>query len=190
MQSIAIKFKRIVLGEHERSDITDLDIAGMVVSAFQSEDAEGHLRRLSHYLTSQQIANAKKLVFMSHKTGDTAAEREARYISSKHKVAVYMAEWDGTITDPCSPALPDHIMQAIRVSRGFLVHVIARIADSMWIGYEVGGAHVLDKPRARIMYNAESPASPLPAVVGALKGLHNQAALDSWIKALWSTRLV
>ena len=184
MQSIGIKFNRIVFGEHERFDITDRDIARMVVSAFQGEDAEVHLRRLSRYLTPQQIANAKKLVFMSHKTGDKGAEKVARYIWSQHKVAVYMAEWDGAITDPGSPALPDHIMQAIRFSRGFLVHVIAQIADSMWIGYEVGGAHVLDKPRARIMYNARSPASPLPAVVGALQGLDNEAALDSWIKAL------
>lgn len=188
MQSIAIKFKRIVLGEHVSSDIVGRDDAERAVRALLRDDTADSLRRLN--FTPAHIETLQKLVFMSHKTGDTAAEREARYISSKHKVAVYMAEWDGAITDPGSPALPDHIMQAIRVSRGFLVHVIARIADSMWIGYEVGGAHVLDRPRARIMYNAGASAPPLPAVVGALDGLDNEAALDSWIKALWSTRLV
>lgn len=95
-----------------------------------------------------------------------------------------MAERDGTITKPRSLALPGYIMQAIGARRGRLVHVIARIVDSMRIGYEVGGAHALRKSRARIMYSAGVPAPPLPAVVGALDPLPNQAALDSWIQGL------
>ena len=68
------------------------------------------------------------------------------YIASTHDVAVYMAEWDGSIKDPGSLTLPANIMQVIRASRGLLVYVIAQITHSMWIGYEVGGAHALRKP--------------------------------------------
>ena len=37
-------------------------------------------------------------------------------------------------------------MRAIQNSNGFLVNVIAEIAVSMWIGYEIGGAHAMEKP--------------------------------------------
>ena len=117
------------------------------------------------------------MVFMSHKTGDDQAETEAKYIASKHEVKVYMAEWDGYV-DGDSNQLPDHIMDAIRRSDGFLVNVIAGIAVSMWIGYEIGGAHAMRKSRAKIMYRE---VGRLPSVVGALTSLCSRGALDRWI---------
>lgn len=184
MESIEIRFNRIVLSEDRGFDIVERDTAEQVVEALLSDDAESSLGRLGRVLRSERIARLKKLVFMSHKTGDKAAESEARYISRKHNVAVYMAEWDRRIINPSSLALPAYIMGAIHASRGFLVHVIAQIKDSMWIGYEVGGAHVFGKRRARITYNANPPSPSLPAVVGALPPLGDQAALDRWIQAL------
>ena len=117
------------------------------------------------------------MVFMSHKTGDTEAEIEARYIAVRHGVKVYMAEWDDHVGGD-SNLLPDHIMDAIRQSDGFLVNVIAEIVVSMWIGYEIGGAHALGKSRAKIMFGE---VRGLPSVVGALTSLRNRTALDGWI---------
>ena len=117
------------------------------------------------------------VVFMSHKTGDSRAELEARYIAQTHGVNVYMAEWDEDV-DGDSPVLPDHIMKAIKQSNGFLVHVRPDIGASMWIGYEIGGAHAMQKRRARIMY---STVYDLPSVVAALERLPNRDALDRWI---------
>ena len=37
------------------------------------------------------------MVFMSHKTGDDQAEREAKRITRQHRVEVYMAEWDDDV---------------------------------------------------------------------------------------------
>ena len=118
------------------------------------------------------------MVFMSHKTGDKQAEMEAEYIAQAHGVQVYMAEWDDRIAGD-SQELPDYIMNAIRESDGFLVSVIEEIRISMWIGYEIGGAHALQKSRARIMHNS---VHSLPSVVAALESLWTRNALDLWIK--------
>ena len=118
------------------------------------------------------------IIFMSHKTQDRQAEIKAKYISDTHRVQVYMTEWDDDVHGD-SIELPDHIMTAIRKSDSFLVHVNARIAVSMWIGYEIGGAHAMEKSRAKIMYNE---VSPLPSVVGALKTLRNRTELNRWIR--------
>ena len=114
---------------------------------------------------------------MSHKTGDYRAEIEAEYIAQKHGVHVYMAEWDNDV-DGDSTVLPDYIMNAIRQSGGFLVNVRPDIKASMWIGYEIGGAHAMQKRRARIMYDS---VYGLPSVVAALEKLSNRTALDRWI---------
>lgn len=120
---------------------------------------------------------ADKMVFMSHKTGDAEAMREATYIADGYKVSVYMAEWDDKIGgDP--DELPDYIMEAIRKSNGFLVNVTAAIAVSMWIGYEIGGAHAMQKSRAKIMYKE---VRSLPSVVGALEPLRNRVEVGRWI---------
>ena len=120
------------------------------------------------------------MVFMSHKTGDRQAETEAKYITNKHHVQVYMTEWDDSVQYD-SNELPDYIMAAIRKSDAFLVHVIAEISVSMWIGYEIGGAHAMAKSRAKIMYNE---VRPLPSVVGALKSLCSRNQLDLWIRSI------
>ena len=122
-------------------------------------------------------AASDTMVFMSHKTGDIQAVAEAQYIARKHEVGVYMAEWDDDVCGD-SNELPDYIMSAIRKSDGFLVNVIAEIAVSMWIGYEIGGAHAMEKSRAKIMYNE---VRRLPSVVGALEALRSRSALDRWI---------
>ena len=117
------------------------------------------------------------MIFMSHKTGDKQAEAEANYIAEQHRVQVYMAEWDDNVQGD-SIELPNNIMMAIRKSDGFLVNVVAEIAVSMWIGYEIGGAHAMEKSRAKIMY---SRVGRLPSVVGALKTLRSRTELDAWI---------
>jgi len=127
------------------------------------------------YLRRKSVSDT--MIFMSHKTGDEKAEATARYIAEKHQIKVYMAEWDDEIYGD-SNALPDHIMQAIRKSNGFLVNVIAEIVVSMWIGYEIGGAHAMEKSRAKIMYN---DVRRLPSVVRALRSLRNRNELDQWI---------
>ena len=109
-------------------------------------------------------AAGEKMVFMSHKTGDSQAEREAKYITIMHKIMVYMVEWDDNVESD-TDQLPDYIMTAIRNCDGFLVNVTAEIAVSMWIGYEIGGAHAMRKPRASIMYRW---ITGLPSVVRAL----------------------
>ena len=119
-----------------------------------------------------------KMVFMSHKTGDSQAERESNYISEKHRLLVYMTEWDDDVQGD-SNELPNQIMTAIRKSDGFLVNVIAEIAISMWIGYEIGGAHAMEKSRAKIMYRK---IYRLPSVVGALASLSSRDELDQWIR--------
>lgn len=123
--------------------------------------------------------DSAKLVFLSHKTGDRQAEEEARYISTKHRVHVYMAEWDDDV-DGDTTELPNIIMEAIESSDGFLVNVIPRIAISMWIGYEIGGAHAMQKVRAKTMYQQ---VNGLPSVVSALPTLRNRTQLDHWIQA-------
>ena len=88
-----------------------------------------------------------------------------------------MTEWDDDVQGD-STELPDHIMTAIKKSDGFLVNVISEIAVSMWIGYEIGGAHAMEKSRAKIMYNE---VRRLPSVVGALRSLRSRNELDLWI---------
>ena len=114
---------------------------------------------------------------MSHKTGDNQAEVEARYIEQRHGVGVYMVEWDDHVNDDTNQ-LPNYIMNAIRESDGFLVNVIAQIVVSMWIGYEIGGAHAMRKSRAKIVYRE---VGRLPSVVGALESLRSRSDLDHWI---------
>ena len=173
MEMEDIRFNRIVLGDGEDSDIRDRAEADELVRVLLRGDA---------YRVSQgQLVS--RIVFMSHKTGDLDAEKEARYIGSKHNVAVYMAEWDPNIQNPTCLRLPGYILRVIKASLGFLVHVIEDITHSMWVGYEVGVAHAFGTPRARITFNA-SPAPALPAVVKALQPLKNHAKLDSWIQAL------
>ena len=126
----------------------------------------------------REKAWADKFIFMSHKTGDARAAAQARYIADTHKVHVYMTEWDATVAGD-SDELPEYIMNAIRKSDGLLVSVIAAIKGSMWIGYEIGGAHAMKKALAKIMYEE---VSSLPSVVGALESLRSQPALDRWIR--------
>lgn len=153
---MAIRFNKLI-----RPDQPDIE------SRYVAEDV----------VRSKTAAADDTMVFMSHKTGDVQAEIEAEYIASKHGVKVYMAEWDDHV-DGDSSQLPDYIMDAIRRSDGFLVHVIARIAVSMWIGYEIGGAHAMEKSRAKIMYEE---VGRLPSVVDVLDSLRSRNALDRWI---------
>ena len=136
---------------------------------------------MSSGVLAERVVIAKSIdetmVFMSHKTGDRQAEAEANYISNKHKVQVYMAEWDDSVHGD-STQLPSDIMRAIRKCGAFLVNVIAEIAVSMWIGYEIGGAHAMEKTRAKIRYNQ---VGRLPSVVGALESLRSRSELDQWI---------
>ncbi len=141
------------------------------------DDIQERIRAELYLDLSGKRADDTTMVFMSHKTGDVKAVTEAKYITDTHGVVVYMAEWDDEI-DSDSDSLPDYIMQAIQNSDGFLVNVIAEIAVSMWIGYEVGGAHAMKKPRAKIMYDA---VHRLPTVVGVLKSLRRRSELDQWI---------
>ena len=133
---------------------------------------------VENYLRRKSAADL--MVFLSHKTGDAEAEVEARYITHKHRVRVYMAEWDDEVYGDTAN-LPDHIMRAIQQSDSFLVNVIAEIAASMWVGYEIGGAHAMGKSRAKIMY---TPVSRLPSVVGALRSLQNRNELDRWVTSI------
>ena len=128
--------------------------------------------------TVRSMGTYDKMVFMSHKTGDRSAEREADYIAGRHGVDVYMAEWDDNV-DGDSDDLPSYIMNAIRRCDGFLVNVVDEIRISMWIGYEIGGAHAMRKSRAKIMYHR---VSRLPSVVGALEALANRSDLNDWVR--------
>ena len=143
----------------------------------------GYLSTYDRFVAESAVNSrsvSETIVFMSHKTGDLEAEKVAEYISENHRVQVYMAEWDDDIQGDSS-RLPDHIMMAIRKSDGFLVNVIAQIRESMWIGYEIGGAHAMEKLRAKIMY---TEVSRLPSVVSALKTLRSRNELDIWIKKI------
>ena len=143
----------------------------------QTDQREIRSRMIAENVLSLKTAR-DKILFMSHKTGDDQAVAEARYIARIYRVQVYMAEWDDNV-DGDSNQLPDYIMSAIRKSDGFLVNVIAEIAVSMWIGYEIGGAHAMQKDRAKVMY---SDVGRLPSVVAALTSLRNRRELDWWIK--------
>lgn len=119
-----------------------------------------------------------QMVFLSHKTNDHGAEQEAKRIAVTHRVYVYMAEWDDHISDTGSEQMPDYIMEKLKLSNGFLVYVSSKIAISMWVGYEIGGAHVMGKHRARIMPDS---AVAVPSVVSALESLSSNYAVDRWI---------
>ena len=143
----------------------------------------GYFTTYDRFLAESAVKSrsvSDKMVFMSHKTGDHEAEKIAKYISDNHRVQVYMTEWDDNVHGD-SNELPDHIMTAIRESDAFLVNVIAEIAVSMWIGYEIGGAHAMQKSRAKFMY---TEVSRLPSVVSALKTLRSRNELDIWIRTI------
>jgi len=129
-------------------------------------------------IIQRSLEHGEKMVFMSHKTGDTQAEREAQYIQFMLDVKVYMAEWDPNVHGDSS-ALPDYIMRAIDASQAFLVHVIDEIKASMWVGYEIGGAHAKEKPRAKIMYRT---VGGLPSVVRVLETLPSRCRLVMWLQ--------
>ena len=131
------------------------------------------LDRATQYVEGSTL----KQIFMSHKTGDQEAERVAKHIAQKHRVIVYLAEWDTNVSGD-SPTLPDYIMKQIKRSNGFLVHVTPRIAISMWVGYEIGGAHASGIPRAKLMKQTHYD---LPSVVEALRRISSDHELDTWI---------
>ena len=108
------------------------------------------------------------MVFMSHKTGDDQAEREAKRITRQHRVEVYMAEWDDDVVGD-SNQLPDHIMNAIRQSKGFLVSVIPAIAESMWVGYEI----VSGEKRHMLTLGKVEAISAVTARETLARGLHS-----------------
>ena len=128
---------------------------------------------------AQRRATGRKQVFISHKTHDSQAEEVARYITSQHGIITYLAEWDPNFRHD-SLALPDYIMREIQVSHGFLVNARPQIAVSMWVGYEIGGAHAHEGPSAKMMF---SQVSGMPSVVEALKSLKSYLDLDEWIRS-------
>lgn len=128
-----------------------------------------------NYLNTK--STVETMVFLSHKTGDTKAVGEANYIVQEDGVRVYMAEWDDNVHGE-STDFPAYIMRAIGKCDGFLLNVIPEIGSSLWIGYEIGGAHAMGKTQAKIMY--ESVVS-LPSVVNALLSLRDRGELDRWI---------
>ena len=149
---MTLRFNRLV-----RPDAGDI---------FLTENAAGFIES-SHY----------RMVFMSHKHGDRDAEREATRIAVRFRIMVYMAEWDNHVSGD-NAELPNYIMHHIGVSRGFLVYVSAEIGESMWVGYEIGGAHAYEKSRARIVRNYYGS---LPSVVEVLHPLTTEQAVDQWI---------
>ena len=126
----------------------------------------------------RDLPESGAMVFLSHKTGDEKAENLALYLSNEHQIKVYMAEWDNHIYGDSSQ-LPDYIIEAIRKSNGFLVHVTHEIGSSMWIGYEIGAAHAMKKERAKVL---DGQAKNLPSVVDALQALRSRYELDLWIR--------
>lgn len=143
-------------------------------------DATGTVRVTAAFDESvrRQVSGRKK-VFISHKTNDHKAEELAEYITRRHHVVTYLAEWDPGV-NPDSPTLPDYIMKHIRTSHGFLVSVRPQIAISMWVGYEIGGAHAHGVSRAKMVFD-QVPA--MPSVLKAIQALRNRPELDSWIRA-------
>ena len=151
--------------------------------AFYPDDDTGAIRETAAFMDEfmaesvQRRVRLHKKIFISHKTNDHHAENLARDITRRHRLVTYLAEWDPN-ANTNSPSLPNYIMGQIHTSQGFLVSVRPQIAISMWVGYEIGGAHAYGVPRAKIMFNAPGP---MPSVVEALKALHNRSQLDAWI---------
>lgn len=174
----SIVFNKIVCGPDQRSDIFGFEEAEAVVRYIHTGEADSAVRNV---LGARGLAlhSSIKMVFLSHKTGDSVADQVARHILNRHGMWVYMAEWDRAIQNHSPNALPEYIMRTINVSRALLVQVIPQISSSMWIGYEVGGAHAFNKPLAKTMF---TPVSNLPAVVDALHSLVNWPALDAWLQ--------
>ena len=120
-----------------------------------------------------------KKLFLSHKTGESAAEDLAKRLARKFLIAVYMAEWDSNVTND-SPTLPRYIRTKIKTSNGFLVYANPQIAISMWIGYEIGIADASSLPSARV---TRSPYDrTLPSVVLALDKLSTDSEIDNWVQ--------
>ena len=71
-------------------------------------------------------------------------------------------------------------MNHIRTSQGFLVSVRPQIAISMWVGYEIGGAHAHGVPRAKMVFDR---VDAMPSVLEAIRALRNRSELDTWIRA-------
>ncbi|MDE0106919.1 MAG: hypothetical protein OXN96_03875 [Bryobacterales bacterium] len=128
--------------------------------------------------SAQRLTAGGRQVFISHKTDDSQAEEVARYITTQHGIITYLAEWDPNVRHD-SLALPDYIMREIQISDGFLVNVRPQIAISMWVGYEIGGAHAHEVPSAKMMF---SHVTGMPSVVEALKSLKDYPDLDDWIR--------
>ena len=124
-------------------------------------------------------ATGRQQVFISHTTNDSQAEEVARHITSQHGIVTYLAEWDPNVRHD-SPELPDYIMHEIQTSHGFLVNVRPQIAISMWVGYEIGGAHAHRVPSAKMTF---SHVPGMPSVVEALKSLMGYQDLDDWIRS-------
>ena len=147
--------------------------------AFYPDDDTGAIHETAAFMAEsvQRRVRSRKKIFISHKTNDHHAEHLARDITRRHRLVTYLAEWDPNVNTD-SPSLPDYIMGQIRTSQGFLVSVGPQIAISMWVGYEIGGAHAHGVPRAKIMFDAPRP---MPSVVEALEALRNRPQLDAWI---------
>lgn len=153
--------------------VEELNSDGSVEYGLSSHEWHDRLETIQ-----RSLEHGGKMVFMSHKTGDTGAECEARYIRRTLGLKVYMAEWDPNVHGD-SNALPAYIMRAIEASEAFLVHVIDAIKVSMWVGYEIGGAHAMARPRAKIMYRT---VGGLPSVVDVLETLHHRCMLLGWLQ--------
>ena len=143
-------------------------------------DPTGTIQETAEFTASvQRQASGRRKVFISHKTNDPHAEELAQYITRQHGIVTYLAEWDPGV-NPNSPTLPDYIMDHIRTSQGFLVSVRPQIAISMWVGYEIGGAHAHRVPRAKMVFD---PVPAMPSVLEAIRALRSRSELDSWIRA-------
>ena len=143
-------------------------------------DEGGTTRETASFMAEsvQRHVRGRRKVFVSHKTNDTHAEAVAQYITRQHGIVTYLAEWDPNV-NPTSLALPDYIMTHIRTSNGFLVSVRPQIAISMWVGYEIGGAHAHGVPRAKVVF---TPVPTMPSVLEALEPLRSNQELDTWIR--------
>jgi len=130
---------------------------------------------------SSYAAATDTIVFLSHKTNDPTATKVATYINQVHHAIVYVAEWDDDVPHDQQGSLPRYLMDRIRECNGFLVNVNSTITMSMWIGYEIGGAHAFSKTRAKFM---PTYVPRLPSVLDDLRRLSSYTALDSWIRSL------
>ena len=148
--------------------------------AFYPNATTKELREESYRYNNELRASMRSdpIVFISHKTGDQNAEQLAREITRTHKVVTYLAEWDDNVEGD-SVELPDYIMNVISNSKGFLVCVRQSITYSMWIGYEIGGAHANDISSAKTNFQQ---VRNLPSVLEVLESLESRAELDDWIR--------